>query len=140
LSLALAALFYQIGTAAHLAVLGKSGPAPFWCGLTGGLTHLAVSVVPLVWALAVVRYAVSRRLTARAALWLAVLVLAIIGSVVNLDFYWPDAAGHQVAIVAGAGYSTRLPWIGQLLARCLVFAGLAFAYRQWLSRRTWHVV
>jgi hypothetical protein len=140
LSLALAALFYQIGTSAHLAASDQTSPGPFWYALTTGLTHLAVYILPLFWALLVMRYAVSRRLTGSRILLLTVLVLAVIGAVTNLEFIWPVGTRHQASIAAGAGFSTSLVWVTHLVVRCLVVVGLAFAYRQWLVRRTWHTV
>ncbi len=72
LSLALAVLFYQVGTSAHLAAPDQTSPGPFWYALTTGLTHLAVYILPLLWALLVMRYAVSRRLTATGILLLSI--------------------------------------------------------------------
>jgi hypothetical protein len=138
LSLALAGLFYEISTSTHL-VAGLTRRGAFWYSLTTGLVHLAVYLVPLVCALALVRYTVSRRLPAMSVFWLSILLLAVLGVVCNLEFNWPDAQ-HQVSVGAGVGYSTSLPWIGKLVARCLVFAGLAYAYRQWLLRRTLRTV
>jgi lambda repressor-like predicted transcriptional regulator len=140
LVLVLAVLFYQVGTSAHLAATDQTRPGPFWYALTTGLIHLAVYLLPLFWSLLVMRYAVSRRLTATPIVWLSVLVLAVIGAVTNLEFVWPDGIRHQASIGAGVGFSTHLAWVTQFAVRCLVVVGLAFAYRQWLVRRTWHAV
>lgn len=140
LSLALAVLFYQVGTSAHLAAPDQTSPGPFWYALTTGLTHLAVYILPLLWALLVMRYAVSRRLTATGILLLSILVLAAIGAVTNLEFTWPDGTRHQASIGAGVGFSTNLVWVTHFAVRCLVVVGPAFAYRQWLVRRRWHTV
>jgi hypothetical protein len=140
LSLVLAAFFYQVGTSAHLAAADGLSPGALWYALTTGLTHLAVYILPLLSALFVMRYAVSRRLTATGVVLMSVLVLAIIGAVTNLEFTWPDAIRHQPSIGAGVGFSTNLTWLTNFAVHCLVVVGSAFAYRQWLVRRARHMV
>jgi hypothetical protein len=137
LSLALAMLFYRVGTSAHLSGADLASPGSIWYALTTGLTHVAVYIVPLLWALLLMRYAVSRRLNATRILLLSALMLALMSAIANLEFTWPDGVRHQASIGAGVGFSTSLAWATQFAARCLIVMGLAFAYRQWLLRRMW---
>jgi hypothetical protein len=132
LSLALAALAYQLGKSAHLTAAYYVNPGPVWYALTTGLTHLAVYALPLLWALLVMHYAVNQRLKGTGILLLSVLMLAAIGAVTNLEFNWPDGTRHRASIGAGVGFSTNPAWLTHFAVRCLVVVGLAFAYRQWL--------
>ena len=139
LALGLAALLYRLGTSAHLAGADQVSPGLLWYALTTGLTHIAVYILPLLWAVLVMHYAVSRHLTTTGILLLNVLMLAAIGAVTNLEFTWPDARQHQASMGAGIGFSTDLVWLFQFAMRCLLVVGVAFVYRRWLLRRTWRM-
>ena len=138
LSLALTMLLYQVGISAHMA--DRFSPGPLWYALTTGLAHLAVYLVPLLWALLVMHYAVSRRLAATGVVLMSVLVLAGISAVTNLEFIWPDATRQHASIGAGLGFSTSLSWLNRFSLHCLLVVGPAFAYRQWLVRRAGYTV
>lgn len=140
LALALAMLLYRVAPSAHLAVADQVSPGLLSYALTTGLTHLAVYIFPLFWAVLVMHYAVNRRLAATGILLLSVLLLATIGAATNLEFSWPDGTRHQASVGAGIGFSTHLAWLLHFGARCLLVVGVAFGYRQWLVRRTWQTV